>query len=186
MIEGPPTLKIRRTIERPDAELVDAFRGAMTGHVVDSMDGRGALDPAIKPYDPESAVICGPALTVGCYPADCLALMAALEFVEPGDVVICTVDGFRETASTGDILAGMFKNKGAVALVTDGSIRDQVGIEAVGLPIFHNGVTPNSPAAAGPGSVGLPINCGGRPVQSGDIVVGDRDGIVIVPQADAP
>jgi len=185
MIEGPPTLTLKRDIARPDPALLARLRGAMTGHLVDSMDGRGALHAGIKPHQPDLATICGPALTCHCYPADNLALLAALGRVEPGDVVVCATDGFTATAVTGDLLAGMHKNVGTQAIVTDGTIRDQDGVEAVALPIFHAGVTPNSPASVGPGSVGLPVLCGGVRVESGDIVVGDRDGVVIVPQSQA-
>jgi 4-hydroxy-4-methyl-2-oxoglutarate aldolase len=181
MIEAVATLTLKRDTPRPPKDLVDRFRGAMTGHLVDSMSGRGALIQSIKPQQPELAAICGPALTVHCYPADNLALLAATALVQPGDVVVCATDGFGSVAVTGDLLAGMLKNAGAVALVTDGTIRDQDGVEAVGLPIFHAGVTPNSPASVGPGEIGLPILCGGVPISTGDIVVGDRDGIVIIP-----
>lgn len=185
MIEAVATLTIARTLDRPAAGLVARFSGAMTGHLVDAMGGRGALAPAIKPQPGLPNVICGPALTVRCAPADNLALLAATDLVKPGDVVVCATDGFRPAALTGDMLAGMLRNAGAVGLVTDGTIRDQDGVEEAGLPIFHTGVTPNSPAAVGPGEIGLPILCCGHPISTGDIVVGDRDGIVIVPQADA-
>ena len=82
---------------------------------------------------------------------------------------------------TGDLLLGMARNKGIAGFVTDGLVRDVVGIEAVGLPVYCAGVTPNSPARNGPGAVGLAIVLGGVAVQSGDLVVGDRDGVVIVP-----
>ena len=77
MIEGPAVLTINRAVTRPSEALVAAFAGAMTGHLVDAMDGRGALHHGVKPQDPTMAAICGPALTVFCYPADNLALLAA-------------------------------------------------------------------------------------------------------------
>jgi 4-hydroxy-4-methyl-2-oxoglutarate aldolase len=69
--------------------------------------------------------------------------------------------------------------------VTDGLVRDLVGILAVGLPVYCAGVTANSPVRNGPGTVGLPVVLGGVAVESGDIVVGDRDGVVIVPLREA-
>jgi 4-hydroxy-4-methyl-2-oxoglutarate aldolase len=80
-------------------------------------------------------------------------------------------------------VAGMMKNAGFAALVTDGLARDRAGIVAAGLPLFCAGIVPNSPAKNGPGSVGLPITIGGVPVSPGDVVVGDADGVVVVPQA---
>jgi 4-hydroxy-4-methyl-2-oxoglutarate aldolase len=89
------------------------------------------------------------------------------------------------TAITGDLLLGMAKNKGIAGFVTDGVVRDLVGILGVGLPVYCAGLTANSPARNGPGTVGLPIVIGGVRIESGDIVVGDRDGVVIVPLAEA-
>jgi len=77
------------------------------------------------------------------------------------------------------------KNKGVAAFVTDGLVRDLIGIEEMDLPTYAMGATPNSPAKTGPGTAGLPIICGGIPVQSGDIASLDRDGVVIVPRAEA-
>jgi 4-hydroxy-4-methyl-2-oxoglutarate aldolase len=84
---------------------------------------------------------------------------------------------------TGDLLLGVARNRGAVGFVTDGLVRDLDDLETVGLPVFALGVTPNSPQRRGPGSVGLPVVCGGVSVASGDVVVGDRDGVVVVPRA---
>ena len=76
----------------------------------------------------------------------------------------------------------MLRNCGGVAFVTDGFVRDVAGIRAVGLPCYASGVTPNSCARSGPGTVGLPIVVGGVAVASGDIVRGDEDGVVVVPR----
>jgi 4-hydroxy-4-methyl-2-oxoglutarate aldolase len=75
------------------------------------------------------------------------------------------------------------KNRGIAGFVTDGAVRDVAGIRAVGLPCFAAAISPNSPSRVGPGSVGLPIVVGGVAFASGDIVVGDADGVVVVPQA---
>ena len=87
------------------------------------------------------------------------------------------------TAVTGDLLLGMMKNTGVIAFVTDGFVRDLRGLRSVGLPCYAAGLTPNSPARNGPGTVGLPIVVGGVAVSAGDIVLGDEDGVVIVPAA---
>ncbi len=79
----------------------------------------------------------------------------------------------------------MARNRGVAGLVTDGLVRDLVGVLAVGLPVYCAGVTANSPARNGPGAVGLPIVIGGVVVASGDIIVGDRDGVVVVPLGEA-
>jgi 4-hydroxy-4-methyl-2-oxoglutarate aldolase len=182
MIGDAPLLTIRRRFPRPTAEQVAAFQGVMTGFVVDAMGGRGALDPTVKPIA-GSAPFCGVAVPCAAGPADNLAVFGALMIAEPGDVVMCSTDAFLETAVTGDLLLGMLKNKGAVAFVTDGAVRDLPGIRDVALPCYAAAVTPNSPAKNGPGTAGLPIVLAGVAVGPGDIVVGDEDGVVVVPHA---
>jgi 4-hydroxy-4-methyl-2-oxoglutarate aldolase len=189
MIEDPPVLTIRRDFPRATPEEVEALSGVPTGYLVDAMGGRGALAWPIGPVDRASSLptrFCGPALTVNCGPNDVLALIAALSFIKPGDVIVAAADGFTSTAVTGDLVLGMAKNSGAVGFVTDGFIRDLEGCIAVGLPVHCAGVTPNSPAKVGPGTVGLPISIGGMTVEPGDVVAGDRDGVVVVPRRRIP
>ena len=146
MIDNPPILTIHRGWKRPDPALVAQFRGAQTSHLADAMQGRGAVDWRIKPLDPANAVFCGPALTAYAYPADIAAMFGALAEAEPGDVILCACDAFTGTAVIGDLAAGMMKNKGVAAFVTDGLARDRAGIVAAGMPLFAMGIQPNSPA----------------------------------------
>ncbi len=183
MIEDPPILTIRRRFPRPTPEQVAALAGAPTGFVADCMDGRGALDARIKPMGATPPGFCGVAVTCQAGPGDCLAVLAALDVIRPGDVVVAATDGFTGTAVAGDRLTGMARNGGAVGFVTDGCVRDIAGIEAVGLSCYASGITPNSPANNGPGTVGLPITLGGIAIESGDIILADRDGVVVVPHA---
>lgn len=181
MITDPPILRIRRNFERPSPETVEALRGAATGHLVDAMGGAGALDWQIKPLG-DSAAFCGVAITCDAGPADNLAVFGALEAAKPGDVIIAATTGHRAAGVIGDLVAGMARNCGVVAFVTDGTVRDVAGLQAIGLPIYCIGVSPNSPVRNGPGTVGLPIVVGGVAVTSGDILVGDADGVVVVPR----
>lgn len=185
MIENPPLLSIHRGHRRPSSDLIEAFRGTLTSHLVDAMEGRGAVDWRIKPLDPTNAVFTGSALTAHCYPADVFAMIAAAMEAEPGDVIMCANEGYTGTAVIGDLAAGTMRNKGVAAFVTDGLARDRAAIVATGLPLFAMGISPNSPASAGPGQVGAPVVLGGVHVCSGDIVVGDTDGVVVVPLAKA-
>ena len=183
MIEDPPLLTILRDRPRPDAALVARLAGAMTGHVIDAMDGAGAMAAAIKPIDPARAAFVGVALPCQTGPGDNLAVMAALALARPGDVIVAAADGFAGSAIMGDNVAWMARNAGAVALVTDGAARDAAGIREIGLPLFAAAVTPNSCARSGPGRVGLPVVCGGVAIAAGDVLVGDADGVVVIPVA---
>lgn len=186
MIEEPPLLTIARDQRRPDAAQVAAFQGVPTSFVVDAMYGAGALSSRIRPLGESRdlvSVAAGPALTVGCGAGDILALLAALDSVRPGDVVLSAFDGFQGCAAAGDRVCGMLRNAGAAGLVTDGPVRDYAGIVQIGLPCWTTGLTPASPYTNGPGSVGLPIQIGGRQVETGDMIVADHDGVVVVPFA---
>lgn len=186
MIKDPPLLKIRRKFPRPSAKLLAGFAGVPTGYLVDAMGGHGCLDYRIKPLIASTEVMVGPAVTCHAGPADNLGLFGALYASTGGDILVAATDGFTGSSITGDLLLGMAKNRGCAGFVTDGLIRDLVGVLGVGLPVYCAGITANSPARNGPGTVGLPVVVGGVRVESGDIVVGDRDGVVIVPLGQAP
>ncbi len=183
MLENPPLLTIHRGHRRPDRALLEAFRGTLTSHLADAMEGRGAVDWRIKPLDPANASFVGPALTAHSHPADVFGMIGAALEAEAGDVIMCANDGYTGTAVVGDLSAGTMRNKGVAAFVTDGLARDRAGIMATGMPLFAMGISPNSPASSGPGQIGAPVVLGGVHVCSGDIVVGDADGVVVVPLA---
>ncbi|MGD9508855.1 MAG: RraA family protein [Geminicoccaceae bacterium] len=186
MIEDPPLLTIGARPEPLPAEALAPFRDVPTGWLVDAMEGRGAMDCAIKPMAPEMAGMrrfFGPALTCWCGPNDNLALLGAIAEVKPGEVIVVACEGFTGAGMCGDLTAGMARNMGAVAIVTDGMVRDREGIVSVGLPVYCRGITPNSCVRSGPGTVGLPVVAGGVHIATGDLVVGDADGVVIVPRA---
>ncbi|HTR14506.1 MAG TPA: RraA family protein, partial [Roseiarcus sp.] len=149
--------------------------------IADAMGGSGALDWRIRPV--VGASVFGVARTCDCGPNDNLALIAAVAESEPGDVIVAATGGFCGAAVTGDLLIGVARNRGVAGFVTDGLVRDLAEIEALGLPIYAMGVTSNSPGKRGPGTVGLPIVCGGVSIASGDLIAGDKDGVVVVPRA---
>jgi 4-hydroxy-4-methyl-2-oxoglutarate aldolase len=186
MIQDPPLLTVLRDWQRPAEALLAPLAGAQTGHVVDAMDGGGAMIAAIKPVDPARARFVGVALPCQTGPGDNLAVMAALALSKPGDVIVASAEAFAGSAIMGDNVAWMARNAGVVALVTDGVVRDAEGIRGIGLPMFAAGITPNSCARSGPGRVGLPVVCGGVAVSAGDVLVGDADGVVVIPQSMLP
>ena len=184
MIGNPVALTIRRRIERPAPALVDAFRNAPTGFVTDARNGMGSLHHGIKPLLPEMQFV-GTAVTCYCGPMDILACMAALDFVQPGDVIMIATAGNDTAATVGDLWAIWAKRIGVAAIVCDGLVRDVPGLLAADIPVFARGHCPNAGFRNGPGEVNLGITCGGVHVGPGDIVVGDRDGVVVVPLAAA-
>ncbi len=147
----------------------------------DSAGRGGSLEPHIKPVTPQFR-FAGSALTIDAGRHDNLAFWAALDSVRPGDVMMVATHGHRGCAVVGDLIISFARNRGAVAVVTDGMIRDKEALAEIGVPVFAAGVRPSGPDKKGPGSVGLPIWIGGQRVESGDVVVGDMDGVVVVPQ----
>jgi len=184
MIKDPPLLTIRRDFPRPAPSDIAAFANVPTGYAVDAMGGRGTLDYRIKPLAPAASILVGVAITCQCGPADNLALFAALATAKTGDILVAATDGCTSTSVTGDLLMGMAKNRGLKGLVTDGLVRDLAGILGVGLPVYCAGITANSPVRNGPGTVGHPVVLGSVAIESGDIIIGDNDGIVVVPRGE--
>lgn len=172
-------LTVSRNFPRPPAELVKRLSEAPTGWVVDANGRRGALAHWIRPLT-KAMRFCGVALPVHTRPRDNLAPYAAIQFAQPGDVMVVAAEAYEEASVLGDILVGMAKNQGVAAFVTDGMVRDIDGLNAVGIPVFARGLCPNSPFKDGPGSIGLPIALGGVAVNPGDVVIGDQDGVVVV------
>jgi regulator of RNase E activity RraA len=168
---------------RPAAELITPFREAPAGNVCDAMDRLGAMDYRIKPLDPTSRVS-GPALTVRTRPGDNLMVWKAIDIAQPGDVLVIATYGHATVSTFGENVVKAAKTKGLAGIVCDGMCRDATGIRATGLPTFALGCVPSSPGKDGPGEIGGPVSCGGIAVQSGDLIVGDEDGVVVVPLGD--
>ena len=102
--------------------------------------------------------------------------------LQPGDVLVISTGDWVGSAVIGDLIVGMFGNAGVAGVVTDGAVRDIVGLEDVGVPIYARALTPNSPQKNGPGEVGLSVSIGGVTVNTGDLIVADRDGVVCLPR----
>lgn len=181
MIEEPPILRIYRNFRRPAAAQVDAFRGVPTGFVCDAMEGNGSLATAIAQINPAAAYAVGVALVADNGPAEILGTMAALNLIQKGDILVSAVQGHQACSACGDLVLGMMKNAGAAGFVTDGPMRDIEGIEQVGLPAWCTGLNPASPYGKGPATIGGGAIVGGRQVNSGDIIVADRNGVVVIP-----
>ena len=184
MIGDPVMLTIRRNIQRPSKALLKSFDGMPTGFVTDAYNGKGCLDFEIKPLMPAMAFH-GPAITAYCGPMDNLAAMALLDFAKKGDVIVIATSGDDTAATIGDLWAFWAKKIGVAAIVCDGLVRDVAGLLKVGIPIFARGIKPNSAFKHGPGEVNMDVTCGNVAIGPGDIIVGDRDGVVAVPLAQA-
>ena len=175
---------IVRDFVRPDPQVVKGFEGIPTGVISDAMGRAGSMAAEIKPVWPRARIV-GPALTVRTFPADNLMIHKAVTLAEPGDVLAVNAGGYRDAAVFGDLLGYSCKVHGVAGVVIDGASRDAEGMAAIGFPVFARAVIPMGPFKDSPGSINVPVSCGGVAVRPGDIIVGDGDGVVVVPAEEA-
>ncbi len=141
----------------------------------------GNLPSAIKPIS-STMKVCGPAYTVKTMPRDNILLHRAYAYAKPGDVIIANCSGFYEAGYWGDLMSLGAKTKGINGLVIDGCVRDADEIEAMGFSVFSRGLCILGTSNHGDGFLNEPIIIGGVLINPGDIIIGDRDGVVVVPQ----
>ncbi|WP_059103051.1 RraA family protein [Shouchella shacheensis] len=162
---------------------MSCFREIPTTCISDCMQGLNNMDPSIKPLHGEQRVM-GRAFTVKMPVGDNLTVLRAIQEAEAGDVLVIDAKGDSYRAVAGDFIIGLAQTLGIKGIVTDGAIRDIKGTKQLGFPVFCNGATVAASGKAGWGEINVPISCGGTTVHPGDIIVGDADGVVVVPQAD--
>lgn len=158
------------------------FQNIPTTCISDAMDGLNNLDPMIKPIKDEYK-FAGRAFTVKIPVGDNLAFLKAIRECNPGDILVVDAKGDSYRAIAGDFVVGMAQTLGIGAIVVDGVIRDITGIKSLHFPVFCKGTTVASSGKAGVGEINIPISCGGVAVNPGDIIVGDADGVVVIPQS---
>lgn len=152
--------------------------GAAT--VYEAHGQKGAIDPAIKPLDPASRMA-GRAVTVKLAPADNWFIHAALLEAGPGDVLVVDIGGFVQAGPWGDVLTLAAQTRGLAGLVVDGAVRDSRTIVEAGFPTFVRGTCIRRTTKVQRGEINVPVVIGGVPVNPGDILIGDADGLVCVP-----
>jgi 4-hydroxy-4-methyl-2-oxoglutarate aldolase len=175
-------MTIRADFARPTAAELEALAAFAPATLHEAMGQKGAMPGWMKPLYPGMRV-CGAALTVDCPPGDNLSIHAAVERAEPGDVLVVDYKGFLESGPFGDILATACLARGVRGMVIDGCVRDGATIRELGFPIFARGLNMKGTVKMRLGAVGVPITCAGVAVAPGDAVVGDDDGVVVVPRA---
>lgn len=165
-------------------EIRESLSVLPTGNIADNnntLPHQGVMHSSIKPIDPESRIL-GRAVTARCFPGDNLALHQAIYTAQAGDVLVLDCHGYTEAGHFGDIMAFACKVRGIAGVVIDGSCRDSQDIKAMGFPVFVRGFNPSGTVKKSLGEVNVPVTCGGVNVNPGDVVVGDCDGVVVVPR----
>jgi 4-hydroxy-4-methyl-2-oxoglutarate aldolase len=169
----------RITTERASVpEMLREF-GSATLH--EALGQTGALASAIKPLDPMLR-LAGPAMTVDAKPGDNLVIHHALTIAQLGDVLVVDAKGYTEAGPWGDILTLAAQKIGIAGLIIDGAVRDSDAILDMGFPVFCRSLSICAAQKNQPGRVNVPIICGGVAISPGDWIMGDRDGVVVIPR----
>ncbi len=180
---GKPGFRIATAPPRLPDSLVERFRGTAAANLADAMGRFNFMDPGILSRTGLS--LCGRAVTVRCRPGDNLMVHKALQVADPGDVIVVATCGNTTSAVFGELMCHTASAKKLGGIVVDGAIRDVDGIRRLGMPAFSRSVSPGACDKDGPGEINLPIACGDTVVMPGDLVVGDKDGVAVVPREDA-
>jgi regulator of RNase E activity RraA len=178
-----PGFRVRRESGITDPVIIAGFSDFDTPAISDLMNRLFTMSFEIKPMSDPGLRIVGPACTVKVFPGDNLMVHKSLDIAMPGDVVVVDAGGSYMNAVLGDLVSTKARHRRIAGFVVDGLIRDLPAILRLGdFPVFARGVTPIGPLHRGPGEINYPVSVGGIVVHPGDIVVGDRNGVVIVPR----
>jgi RraA family protein len=178
------SMRILDIPKRPDSRLVAELAKMVTPHLSDSMERLYAGGHQLRPMHKEGK-LAGPAFTVRTAAGDNLLVHKALDTAQRGDVIVVDAGGWLDNAIIGELMSARAKQRGIAGLVIWGAIRDSAEIGEGSYPVYAAGVTHRGPYKNGPGEINVPVVVGGMPVNPGDIIVGDADGLVAVPQEQA-
>lgn len=170
-------------IERPDPTLVEKMSRYPAATIHEAYGGRGAATSEIKPIS-QKMKLCGPAVTVKARPGDNIILHRAIYAARPGDVLVVDAGGYLEAGLWGSLMTRAAWKQGLAGLVTNGCVRDADEIEEMGFPVFSRGLSIKGTTKNCLGLINHPITFSGVHIEPGDLVRGDRDGVVVVGRKD--
>ena len=162
-----------------EPHILERVRAWPTSLLYEAAGKLGGMSGEVRQVIPGGR-LAGPALTVRCFPADMRAVIRAIDAARPGDVLVIDVGPQERTTTWGGTASLAARKRGLAGCVTNGAVRDVEEMIEVGLPVFATGVRPQGVLKNHPGWIGIPVAVGGVPVHSGDLVVGDADGVVVV------
>ena len=175
---------IVKDFKRPEKELVERFADVAVANLDDCMNRISAVHEEIRPIN--KSRLLGIAFTVKVPEGDNLMFHAAMNLAKPGDVIVIDAGGDTRRSIFGELMVTYCRKRGISGIVVDGSIRDVDAMSGLDdFSIYARGITPDGPYKNGPGEINMPIVCGGRTVNPGDIVIGDEDGVIFIRPDDA-
>lgn len=170
-------------IKRPDERLVQEYSGLPSANIGDCCGRMNCMFNGIHSMNEKN--LCGVAFTVKVPAGDNLAAQVAMDYALPGDIIVIDGAGYTDRALVGGMMAAYAAEKRLGGFVVNGAVRDIEDLRNGEIPVFAIDKTPLGPYKAGPGEINVPVCCGGQVVMPGDIIVGDQDGVVVIPQRSA-
>lgn len=162
------------------AEELSAWKAIPVAIAGDAMNRQNLLHSRIRPLG-QNYHLLGQARTVSVIAGDNSAIHAVLGLVEPGQVLMVDGGGHTDRALWGDILSSVAKRKNLAGIVLDGAVRDVAELRAGDMPVYASGVSPAGPTKGWGGTIDTAISCGGVAVKPGDVILGDDDGVAVIP-----
>jgi len=179
----PIGFRIYSKFERANKEVIEMFKNLPVANIADNMGRLYSVDQSIKPFNKVGML--GPAFTVKLPSGDNLMFHKAIELAQEGDILVISAEGCMTRSLCGGLMFNAAMKKGIRGFLIDGCIRDVEDLKDLDFACYAKGVQPNGPYKNGPGEIGVPVAIANQVVHPGDIIVGDMDGVVVVPKKDA-
>ena len=177
-------LQILQRKQRISDDYIKAFGDIPVANISDVMTRMTAAGPRLRPMH-KSGRLAGPALTVKARPGDNLMIHKALDMAQPGDVIVVDGGGDLTNSLFGELMLNYAITRGLAGVVLNAAVRDIDVIGAGSFPVYAAGISHRGPYKDGPGEINVPIAIDGMVIHPGDLILGDADGVLCVPMADA-